>query len=281
MRSAPPSEPSCDRTPATKLRIITRSASSALCEAPHNAEFERELIRARTGEGRERAKARGQSLGRPFKLTPHQRSEAIRRRDRGETLTDIARSLTDPVSIANTWFDYYGLDNPIVDRRDQMASKLTLMLSELKGMLAEQADIRGNLRSALSATGEDALSAEGREALTALEREAKTFANEIQSPEELTKNVPRWKELFGEESGLLAAQILYAFHKDGREIKNSDGIDLIHAMYLPHADLWRGDKAFSTLLMNNRIDFCTRIVRSLAELPGRIEAAVASSVPLR
>jgi DNA invertase Pin-like site-specific DNA recombinase len=56
------------------------------------AEFERELIRAHTGEGRERAKARGQSLGRPFKLTPHQRSEAIRRRDRGETLTDIARS---------------------------------------------------------------------------------------------------------------------------------------------------------------------------------------------
>jgi len=45
-------------------------------------EFERELIRTRTGEGRERAKARGQSLGRPFKLTPHQRSEAIRRRDR-------------------------------------------------------------------------------------------------------------------------------------------------------------------------------------------------------
>src|ERR1700731_1094134 len=58
------------------------------------AAFERELIRARTrtGEGRERAKARGQSLGRPFKLTPHQRSEAIRRRDQGETLTDIARS---------------------------------------------------------------------------------------------------------------------------------------------------------------------------------------------
>src|SRR6202047_3729666 len=48
------------------------------------AEFERELIRARTGEGRERARARGQSLGRPFKLTPHQRSEAIkRRRDTG------------------------------------------------------------------------------------------------------------------------------------------------------------------------------------------------------
>ena len=52
----------------------------------------RELIRAHPGEGRERPKARGQSLGRPFKLTPHQRSAALRRRDRGETLTNIARS---------------------------------------------------------------------------------------------------------------------------------------------------------------------------------------------
>lgn len=57
------------------------------------AEFERELIRARTGEGRERAKARGVKLGRKPKLTEHQKKEAIHRRDRGdETLADIARS---------------------------------------------------------------------------------------------------------------------------------------------------------------------------------------------
>lgn len=40
------------------------------------AEFERELIRLRTGEGRGRAKARGVHMGRPAKLTPHQRKEA-------------------------------------------------------------------------------------------------------------------------------------------------------------------------------------------------------------
>src|ERR1700694_5683805 len=56
------------------------------------AEFERELIRARTGEGRERAKARGVIMGRRPTLTSHQRSEAIRRRDRGEPLSEIARS---------------------------------------------------------------------------------------------------------------------------------------------------------------------------------------------
>ena len=31
-------------------------------------------------------------MGRPPKLTPHQRREAIARRDAGEALTDIARS---------------------------------------------------------------------------------------------------------------------------------------------------------------------------------------------
>jgi DNA invertase Pin-like site-specific DNA recombinase len=56
------------------------------------AEFERELIRTRTGEGRERAKARGVRLGRKPKLNPHQRSEALARRDAGEPLADIGRS---------------------------------------------------------------------------------------------------------------------------------------------------------------------------------------------
>src|SRR6201982_3256337 len=56
------------------------------------AEFERDLIRARTGEGRERAKARGVKLGRPPKLTIHQVKEALRRRDSGEPMRGIAKS---------------------------------------------------------------------------------------------------------------------------------------------------------------------------------------------
>src|SRR5207247_7234382 len=56
------------------------------------AEFERDLIRARTGEGRARAVARGQRMGRAFKLTDHQKREAIKRRQQGETLADIGRS---------------------------------------------------------------------------------------------------------------------------------------------------------------------------------------------
>ena len=48
------------------------------------AEFERELIRARTGEGRARAKARGVSSGESRSSPPHQRREAMAARERGE-----------------------------------------------------------------------------------------------------------------------------------------------------------------------------------------------------
>jgi DNA invertase Pin-like site-specific DNA recombinase len=44
------------------------------------AEFERELIRARTGEGRERARARGVHMGRKPKLTPEARGDSPARR---------------------------------------------------------------------------------------------------------------------------------------------------------------------------------------------------------
>jgi DNA invertase Pin-like site-specific DNA recombinase len=55
------------------------------------AEFERELIRERTGEWRKRAMLNGVRFGRKPKLTDHQRREALTRRNKGETLTQIAR----------------------------------------------------------------------------------------------------------------------------------------------------------------------------------------------
>jgi DNA invertase Pin-like site-specific DNA recombinase len=56
------------------------------------AEFERELIIARTDDGRKRAQARGVRFGRPPSLTPHQRQEALQRLQEGEAQADVARS---------------------------------------------------------------------------------------------------------------------------------------------------------------------------------------------
>jgi DNA invertase Pin-like site-specific DNA recombinase len=63
------------------------------------AEFERDLIRERTGDGRKRAMAKGVKFGRKPKLSDYQRQEAIKRRKAGETLASIAKSYAVDVSM--------------------------------------------------------------------------------------------------------------------------------------------------------------------------------------
>ena len=55
------------------------------------ADVERDLIRTRTAEGRSRATARGQHMGRPPALTPHQQAEARQHREDGATLKELSK----------------------------------------------------------------------------------------------------------------------------------------------------------------------------------------------
>jgi DNA invertase Pin-like site-specific DNA recombinase len=84
-RRKPASDHSATHGPTRRRRTLTVLGGLA--------EFERELIRARTSEGRARAVANGVKLGRKPILTPHQRREAIKRVNaEKETLGEIARS---------------------------------------------------------------------------------------------------------------------------------------------------------------------------------------------
>src|ERR1700741_2049771 len=70
----------------------TRTGRLMLAVLGGLADVERDLIRTRTAEGRSRAKAQGKHMGRPPSLTEAQQKEAIKRRARGATLQELARS---------------------------------------------------------------------------------------------------------------------------------------------------------------------------------------------
>jgi DNA invertase Pin-like site-specific DNA recombinase len=63
------------------------------------ADVERDLIRTRTAEGRSRAKARGQPMGRPPSLTPAQQKEATKRRAQVATFQELADSYDRSISL--------------------------------------------------------------------------------------------------------------------------------------------------------------------------------------
>ncbi len=70
------------KSPATEsqlVEVIARPRIAALID-PASVEW----IRIRTGEGRMGSVARGQNMGRPPKLTSHQKREAIQRRGQGK-----------------------------------------------------------------------------------------------------------------------------------------------------------------------------------------------------
>ena len=77
----------------SRNKSITRVSEKAAPGGGRRGIYRLNLIRARTSEGRDRAKARGVKLGRKPKMTEHQKREAIRCRDRdGEPVREIARS---------------------------------------------------------------------------------------------------------------------------------------------------------------------------------------------
>jgi DNA invertase Pin-like site-specific DNA recombinase len=58
------------------------------------AEFERDLIRERTGAGRAEAKRRGVRFGRPKKMSEEQRNLACRLIKEGKSVSDVARTFS-------------------------------------------------------------------------------------------------------------------------------------------------------------------------------------------
>lgn len=180
---------------------------------------------------------------------------------------ELWRFINDPESVYKLWFEECEWQSPILDRRNNIANQLVVMLTHLQENLSGLDDLRGQIRLA----GEDALSSIDRAQLNQLRKDVKTFRDETLSARRLFEQDSAWKKLFGDESALLAAEIFFAFQQERRPIKPSDGIDFVHAMYLPHADLWRGDRAFSDLLRKHRVTFSERVVSTLAELPARIE----------
>src|SRR6201993_5604753 len=78
------SEPWADTTTHAGKMIMTIFAGIA--------EFERDLIRERTGAGREAARRRGTHFGRPRKLNPEQTKLARRLIDEGQSIREIAET---------------------------------------------------------------------------------------------------------------------------------------------------------------------------------------------
>lgn len=78
-------------------------------------------------------------------------------------------------------------------------------------------------------------------------------------------------EIVGNVTTAYVRQIL-GLTGNAARIERSFGGDMVHALYLPHVDLWRGDRRFSALVRNAVPRYSGRVVPTLKELPALIDA---------
>jgi DNA invertase Pin-like site-specific DNA recombinase len=99
-------EPWADTTTPAGRMVLTMFAGVA--------EFERALIRHRTDEGREAAKRRGVSFGRPQKLRPDQKALAVSLVREGRSISEVARTFNvHPATIHRCLNGAEGLNSPL------------------------------------------------------------------------------------------------------------------------------------------------------------------------
>jgi hypothetical protein len=167
-------------------------------------------------------------------------------------------------------FEHSDGENPLAAIGEHLTVKISAILTDVR----EQVDINipnllAEMKKALAVHKNNP---EARAKFLQLQHDVRMERSMILSPRLLTEHTPGgWTKLVGENSALIAAQIMYAFYKEKRQMKRSDAIDIIHAMYLPYTDLWQGDKAFSDLLIKHKVDCSGRVVPSLNDLLSRID----------
>jgi hypothetical protein len=174
----------------------------------------------------------------------------------------------DPEAIYRMWFDRYDRENPVGLLRDELSESLLDMFQQARKMLD---DPLTELKERIRTLSEIAATREEREQVRELRGRVSQFATEIHSPRWLLERSPGLFNNFGSESAMVAAGALVGLYLENRELKRSDAIDLLHATYLPHTDLWRGDRAFSHLLLKYKVKYNERVVPTLDNLIPRIE----------
>ena len=174
----------------------------------------------------------------------------------------------DPEAIYRIWFDRYDRENPVGFLRDELWESLLDMFQQARKRLD---DPLAELKERIRVLSEIAATREEREQVRELRARVSQFATEIHSPKWVLERSPGLLNNFGSESAMVAAGALVGLYLENRELKRSDAIDLLHATYLPHTDLWRGDRAFSHLLLKYKVKYNERVVPTLDNLIPRIE----------
>jgi hypothetical protein len=184
----------------------------------------------------------------------------------------LRKTLTDPELLFRAWYRFGDRRNPLSDMFDPsgMALKLDQLVSAIAAAKQAASDYGRARRAYIAGLSKADLPQEIRALLPK------------PGPKPADVKSSLRMDILSTETNLdpKRAEVVWAYLEtilEGAKFEPSDLVDLAHAMYLPLADLWRGDRRFSGALIRKNAPYADRIVVSLLELPDRISARLDST----
>jgi hypothetical protein len=187
-------------------------------------------------------------------------------------------SIAEPSKFVETYFERMENDRSLPrwmsDAGQGLQVAFERMRDTVRPLLSSKED-RESLRAALA----DRKKQFGATVLRLGQEDLREFDIPEEEFQRLTGDLDRaWQVQSCQTAGLVieayAKQILGYAGPEAR-VEHSFGGDLVHALYLPHVHLWRGDRRFAALVTEARADMAKRVVSSLSALPAAIDALAA------
>lgn len=97
-------------------------------------------------------------------------------------------------------------------------------------------------------------------------------ADRIANDPEALALIPCWRVFTGYLGRFITTNLGIEGDRRGHRPERSSAGDMIHAWYLPHCDIWRGDRRFAHLLRTEVPEFADRIATRLSEVPAMVTA---------
>ncbi|MCW5717066.1 MAG: hypothetical protein KIS68_04455, partial [Bauldia sp.] len=191
-----------------------------------------------------------------------------------EAAAALARWFTEPSVFFQVWFKYYGQPNLLKSLIDNHIDKF---FSTIQGVV--------DARAAVATKREELM-----QKIRVMEDAARKLPFALSAS--ILNKAKELRRQLAKRLGLQPVELINLYSTIGREraqfmeayfegatrgayrSKRSDLVDMMHAMYIPDCDLWRGDRGFSDVLIKNNVAYKERIVRSLEDLPARISDAL-------
>jgi hypothetical protein len=185
-------------------------------------------------------------------------------------------SVAEPVKFVEVYFEKLDTDQAVLPSlMSQMGSAFEALFVELRDRaLPLELDKIG--RSQLEKMIVERNKTVGRAILGMVDSECEEFGIDptlmakLVGDEDFSNDLPACK-LYG---GLVEAYALQILGLSGSvaKVERSFAGDMVHALYLSHVDIWRGDRRFSTLLKGVMPHLANRVIPTIKELPVAIDA---------